>query len=75
MRMRTILLLSLLSLACGLTVMSLVVIRSSLQKQIRSNLAADLLHSTVTFQNLQQQRQQLLDAKSPCWPISPALKR
>ena len=61
MRMRTILLLSLLSLSCGLTVMSLIVIRSSLQKQIRTNLAADLLHSTVTFQNLQRQRQELLD--------------
>src|SRR5277367_6297896 len=61
MRMRTVLLLSLLSLSCGLTVMSLVVIRSSLQKQIRTNLVADLLHSTVTFQNLQRQRQELLD--------------
>ncbi len=61
MRMRTILLLSLLSLSSGLTVTSLIVIRSSLQKQIRSNLAADLLHSTVTFQNLQRQRQQFLD--------------
>ena len=61
MRMRTILLLSLLSLSCGLTVLSLIVIRSSLQKQIRTNLAADLLHSTVTFQNLQRQRQELLD--------------
>ena len=58
MRMRTILLLSLLSLSCGLTVTSLIVIRSSLQKQIRLNLEADLLHSTVTFQNLQRQRQQ-----------------
>lgn len=61
MRMRTILLLSLLSLSCGLTVLSLAVIRSSLQKQIRTNLAADLLHSTATFQNLQRQRQEFLD--------------
>jgi signal transduction histidine kinase len=61
MRMRTILLLSLLSLACGLTVMSLLVIQSSLQTQIRGNLAADLSHSTATFQNLQRQRQQMLN--------------
>src|SRR5271165_314374 len=74
MRMRTILLLSLLSLACGLTVMSLVVIRSSLQKQIRSNLAADLLHSTVTFQNLQRQRQQFLDREVALLADLPSLK-
>ncbi|MGA7316191.1 MAG: ATP-binding protein [Silvibacterium sp.] len=72
--MRTILLLSLLSLACGLTVMSLVVIRSSLQKQIRSNLAADLLHSTVTFQNLQRQRQQMLDREVALLADLPSLK-
>jgi len=74
MRMRTILLLSLLSLACGLTVMSLVVIRSSLQKQIRSNLAADLFHSTVTFQNLQRLRQQLLDREVALLADLPSLK-
>ena len=74
MRMRTILLLSLLSLSCGLTVMSLVVIRSSLQKQIRTNLAADLLHSTVTFQNLQRQRQELLDREVALLADLPSLK-
>lgn len=41
MRTRTILLLSL-SLDCTLTVMSLIVIRSILQKQIRGNLTATL---------------------------------
>ena len=74
MRMRTILLLSLLSLSCGLTVMSLIVIRSSLQKQIRGNLAADLQHSTVTFQNLQFQRQQLLDREVALLADLPSLK-
>jgi signal transduction histidine kinase len=74
MRMRTILLLSLLSLSCGLTAMSLIVIRNSLQKQIRSNLAADLLHSTVTFQNLQYQRQQLLDREVALLADLPSLK-
>jgi signal transduction histidine kinase len=74
MRMRTILLLSLLSLSCGLTVTSLIVIRSSLQKQIRSNLAADLLHSTATFQNLQRQRQQLLDREVALLADLPYLK-
>jgi len=74
MRMRTILLLSLLSLSCGLTVLSLIVIRSSLQKQIRTNLAADLLHSTVTFENLQRQRQQLLDREVALLADIPSLK-
>jgi hypothetical protein len=74
MRMRTILLLSLLSLSCGLTVMSLVIIRGSLQKQIRRNLAADLLHSTATFQNLQRQRQQLLDREVALLADLPSLK-
>jgi len=74
MRMRTILLLSLLSLSCGLTVMSLIVIRSSLQKQIRMNLAADLLHSTVTFKNLQHQRQELLDREVALLADLPSLK-
>ena len=74
MRMRTILLLSLLSLSCGLTVISLAIIRSSLQTQIRRNLAADLLHSTATFQNLQWQRQQLLDREVALVADLPSLK-
>jgi len=74
MRMRTILLLSLLSLSCGLTVLSLIVIRGSLQKQIRTNLAADLLHSTVTFQNLQRQRQESLDREVALLADLPSLK-
>lgn len=61
MRMRTILLVSLLSLACGLTAMSLVVIHSVLGQQIRGNLAASLSGSTLTFENLERQRQQSLD--------------
>jgi len=74
MRMRTILLLSLLSLSCGLTVVSLIIIHSGLQKQIRRNLAADLLHSTVTFENLQRQRQQLLDREVALLADLPSLK-
>ncbi|MBV8674541.1 MAG: HAMP domain-containing protein [Acidobacteriaceae bacterium] len=72
--MRTILLLSLLSLSCGLTVVSLIIIHSSLQKQIRRNLDADLLHSTVTFENLQRQRQQLLDREVALVADLPSLK-
>jgi len=67
-------LLSLLSLACGLTVMSLLLIRSGLQKQIRTSLVADLSHSTVTFENLQRQRQQMLDREVALLADLPSLK-
>lgn len=59
MRMRTILLFSLLSVSCGLTILSLVVVRSSLTQQIRENLLGDLDHSVATFQNLQSQRREM----------------
>jgi len=74
MRMRTILLVALLSLACGLTVMSLVVIHSVLQRQIRDNLVAGLSGSTLTFQNLQRQRQQSLDREVALLADLPILK-
>jgi signal transduction histidine kinase len=74
MRMRTILLVSLLSLACGLTVMSLVVIHGVLQRQIRENLVAGLSGSTRTFENLQQQRQQSLDREVALLADLPVLK-
>jgi|SRR5580658_1607334 signal transduction histidine kinase len=74
MRMRTILLVSLLSLACGLTVMSLVVIHGVLQRQIRDNLVAGLSGSTRTFENLEQQRQQSLDREVALLADLPVLK-
>src|ERR1700749_779860 len=74
MRMRTILLLSLMSLACGLTAVTLFVIRSSMAKQIRSNLSADLSHSTATFQNLQRHNQQMLDREVALLADLPSLK-
>jgi signal transduction histidine kinase len=74
MRMRTILLLSLMSLACGLTAVSLFVIRSSMATYIRSNLSADLTHSTATFQNLQKHNQQMLDREVALLADLPSLK-
>lgn len=74
MRMRTILLVSLLSLACGLTVMSLVVIHSVLGQQIRGNLAVSLSGSTLTFENLERQRQQSLDREVALIADLPTLK-
>lgn len=74
MRMRTVLLVALLSLACGLTVMSLVVIHGVLQQQIRSNLKDGLSGSTQTFENLQSQRQQSLDREAALLADLPILK-
>ena len=74
MRMRTILLVALLSLACGLTVMSLVVIHGVLQRQIRDNLAAGLSGSALTFENLEGQRQQSLDREAALLADLPILK-
>jgi signal transduction histidine kinase len=74
MRMRTILLFSLLSVSCGLTVMSLVVVRSSLQRQIRESLLADLNHSVATFQNLQAQRREMLGREAALLADLPSLK-
>ena len=74
MRMRTILLIALLSLACGLTAMSLVVIHNVLQRQIRQSLVASLSGSTRTFENLQQQRQQSLDREVALLADLPVLK-
>ncbi len=74
MRMRTVLLVALLSLACGLTVMSLVVIHGVLQRQIRSNLKDGLSGSAQTFENLQSQRQQSLDREAALLADLPILK-
>ena len=64
MRMRTTLLLSLLAVSFGLTALSLIVIHTSLQKQIRQALASDLHRSIATFENLQDQRREMLDREA-----------
>jgi signal transduction histidine kinase len=74
MRMRTILLFSLLSVSCGLTVISLIIVRSNLQQQIRENLLADLGHSVATFQNLQAQRREMLEREAALLADLPSLK-
>lgn len=74
MRMRTILLFSLLSVSCGLTVISLVIVRSSLQQQIRENLLADLSHSVATFRNIQSQRREMLEREVALLADLPSLK-
>ena len=74
MRMRTALLLSLLAVSFGLTALSLVVIHTSLQRQIRQALASDLHRSIATFQNLQTQRREMLGREATLLADLPSLK-
>jgi signal transduction histidine kinase len=74
MRMRTTLLLSLLAVSFGLTALSLIVIHTSLQKQIRQALALDLHRSIATFENLQDQRREMLDREATLLADLPSLK-
>jgi signal transduction histidine kinase len=74
MRMRTTLLLSLLAVSFGLTALSLIVIHTSLQRQIRNALASDLHRSIATFKNLQTQRREMLRREATLLADLPSLK-
>lgn len=73
-RMRTTLLLSLLTVSVGLTLLSLLVLRTTLQRQTRRNLASDLNRSMLTFQNLQSQRREMLRREAALLAELPTLK-
>jgi signal transduction histidine kinase len=57
LRMRTKFLLSMLLISAGLTCTSLLLVRSSVQKQVKSRIFADLQNSVTTFQNFQRERE------------------
>src|ERR1700722_9079173 len=57
LRMRTKFLLSMLLISAGLTCTSLLLVRHSVQKQIRREIFADLQNSVSTFQNFQRERE------------------
>jgi len=57
LRMRTKFLLSMLLISAGLTCTSLLLVRHSVQKQIRREIFADLRNSVSTFQNFQRERE------------------
>jgi signal transduction histidine kinase len=57
LRMRTKFLLSMLLITTGLTSISLLLVRHSVQAQVRKEIFADLHNSVSTFQNFQQQRE------------------
>ena len=74
MRMRMTLLLSLLAVSFGLTALSLIVIHTSLQGQIRQALDSDLQRSIATFRNLQMQRREMLRREAALLADLPSLK-
>jgi signal transduction histidine kinase len=74
LRMRTTLLIPLLVMSFGWTVISLLLIRSIVTQEIRSNLASDLQHSINTYQNLQRQRREMIARESALLADLPSLK-
>lgn len=73
-RLRSKILLSLLSTSLGLTMGSLLVVRRSVQKQVRAEILQDLSNSVGTFQNVQQQREASLSRLAALLADLPTLK-
>jgi signal transduction histidine kinase len=74
MRMRTTLLLCVLSVSFGMASLSLLIVRSVVQKQIRGDIAAGLERSIVTFRNIQSQQEQTLHREVSLLAALPVLK-
>lgn len=74
MRMRTTLLLCMVTISFGVTALSLVIVHSILQKQIRRDISADLERSILTFRNIETQRQQMLRREVSLLAALPVLK-
>lgn len=74
LRMRTTLLLCLLSVSFGVGSLSLIIVHSIVSKQIRSDISADLLRSMATFRNFQAQQQQTLQHEASLLAALPVLK-
>ncbi|MGB6691051.1 MAG: HAMP domain-containing sensor histidine kinase [Terracidiphilus sp.] len=72
--MRTLLLVSLVTLALAMTVIFLVMLRLTVQRQVRGDLVLDMQHSLQTFRNLQSQRQRLLLRELSLLSEEPKLK-
>jgi signal transduction histidine kinase len=74
LRMRTTLLLCLLSVSFGVGSLSLVIVRSIVRKQIRNDISADLQRSMAAFGNLQAQQQNTLQHEASLLAAIPVLK-
>ena len=74
LRMRTMLLLCLLSVSCGVGSLSLVIVHSIIRKQIRSEINTDMQRSMDTFRNIEAQQQQILQHEASLLAALPVLK-
>ena len=59
-RLRTRFLLSMVLITAGLTAMSLLVVRHSVERHVREGIVQDLRNSVITFQNFQHDREAML---------------
>jgi signal transduction histidine kinase len=73
-RMRTTLMVSLLAVSLGLTATCLLIIRISVQQEIRKGLDSDLDHSLSTFRNIARQRNEMLSREAALLADLPSLK-
>jgi signal transduction histidine kinase len=73
-RMRTTLMVSLLAVSLGLTATCLLIIRISVQQEIRKGLDSDLVHSLSTFRNIARQRNEMLSREAALLADLPSLK-
>src|SRR5947209_7881636 len=74
LRLRTTLLIPLLLLSFGGTVVSLMILRTIVLRQVSTNLASDLSHSLQTYRNLTARRRELLSRESALLADLPSLK-
>ena len=73
-RMRTTLLVCLLSVSIGVIALSLTIVHNFLQKHVRRDISADLERSISTLRNIQTQRQQMLSREVSLLAALPVLK-
>jgi signal transduction histidine kinase len=73
-RLRTKILLSLLLTSLGLTLASLLVVRYSVQKQVRAEIFQDLNNSVQAFENVQRQREESLSRSAALLADLPPLR-
>ena len=73
-RMRTTLMVSLLTVSLALTATCLLIIRVSVQQEISKGLNSDLEHSLSTFRNIARQRNQMLSREAALLADLPSLK-
>jgi signal transduction histidine kinase len=74
LRLRTKFLLSMLLISTSLTVTSLLLVRRSVQSQVRQGIVADLRNSINTFQNFQQLRELTLTRSAELLAYQPQLR-